>query len=251
MTNYLDNFKGALLGFSLNSSGQTSAVFESLYAGLCTGLYKVFAPLTDEDKALARQPTDPLKVSLALGIADSAQAALVFESQILLGHAVRLMCLHELLPEDLMSAVIDFLPPGGIFDNPLRAKLLAAQDYLEERQTLVDNMLAGDLELDLLEIDRRNAKRCGAGANIEEAVAAAFYAVTARKDSFEEAITVALAAGNPTLSASICGAIAGAYHGIKGIPAEWLDKLEIRAIIEKTARELHANSFKTIEKDML
>ncbi|NWJ47957.1 MAG: ADP-ribosylglycohydrolase family protein [Chloroflexi bacterium] len=249
MTNYLDNFKGALLGFSLNSANQTSAVFESLRAGLRAGLYKVFAPLTEEDKALARQPADPLKVAQALGIADTTQAMLVFESQILLGHAVRLMCRHELLPEDLMSAVIDFLPPGGIFENPLRAKLLVAQDYLEERQTLVDNMLAGDLELDLLEIDGRNARRCGAGANIEEAVAAAFYAVTARKNSFEEAVTVALSAGNPTLSAAICGAIAGAYHGIKAIPTEWLDKLEIRAIIEETARELHANSIKNIEKD--
>jgi hypothetical protein len=125
------------------------------------------------------------------------------------------------MPEDLMSLAIDYLPPGLMDDNPLRARLLVAQDYLEERQTLVDNIEAGDLEIDVLEVDIRNMKRCAAAGEIAGEIAAAFYAVTARKTSFEEAVELTLKSESSELTRLVVGAISGGQHGFGAIPVKY------------------------------
>jgi hypothetical protein len=152
------------------------------------------------------------------------EATLESQCMAVVVEAVRLLFLNEIMPEDLMSAVLDILPPGSIFDNPLRAKLIQAQDYLEERQTLVNNAEASDLNIDILEIDYRNARRCGSGHNLEEAIAAAFYAFTARKHNFRDVVEIALRAGNPAISAPVAAALAGATIGLDSVPAEWLEQ---------------------------
>jgi len=144
---------------------------------------------------------------------------------VLVAVAVDLMAHNRLMPEDLISAVIDYLPSGSLFDNPYRAKLLAAQDYLEERQTLVNNIIANDLDIDIMEIDKRNVARCEAGDEIPGAIAAAFYIVTARKTSFEEAIQLALGAKKKRVILVSVGAISGAMHGLGGIPLIYKERL--------------------------
>ncbi len=158
--------------------------------------------------------------------------------------AVRLLGRREIMPEDLMAAVLDMLPPGylglPLAGNPLRQKLLAAQDYLEERQTLVDNVEAGDLSVDFFRIDLNNMERCGTSGYAPETVAAAFYAFTARKDSFEEAMWLAVNAGGDSDSvASITGALAGAYHGLAAIPERWISGLLDYQRVSDLARALH------------
>jgi ADP-ribosylglycohydrolase len=158
--------------------------------------------------------------------------------------AVRLMSRREIIPEDLMAAALDMMPPGylglPLAGNPLRQKLLAAQDYIEERQTLVDNVEAGDLSFDFWRIDLNNMERCGTSGYAPETVAAAFYAFAARKDSFEEAIKLAVNAGGDTDSiAAITGAIAGAYHGLSAIPVRWRSGLLNYPQVAETARALH------------
>ena len=51
--------------------------------------------------------------------------------------------------------------------------------------------------------------------------------------SFKEAILEAANLGNDAdTTAAVCGQVAGAFYGIDGIPARWLDKLAMRPLIE-------------------
>lgn len=155
--------------------------------------------------------------------------------------AVRLLCRDEILPEDLMSATLDYLPFGLPSENPLREKLLAAQDYLEERQTLVDNIESGNLSgIDLFRVDLNNLERCGTGNTVAQTVAAAFYAVTAYKTDFEQAVKLAINAGGEARTiGAITGALAGAYLGLSAIPERWLLSLPDYQQLIEAARLLH------------
>jgi ADP-ribosylglycohydrolase len=167
------------------------------------------------------------------------------QGAIAMAAAVRLLCLNELLPEDLMSAALDFLPPDNLLENPVKAKLVVAQDYIEERQTLVNNIRANDdLIVDLFEIDLNNIERIGTGSSAAESVAGAFYAFVARKNNFEEAVTLAVNGGGDTSArGTMTGALAGAYLGAEAIPARWLEGLENRPLIEQIARSLNYISY--------
>lgn len=161
-----------------------------------------------------------------------------------LAEAVRVLCRHEIMPEDLMAAALDTLQPGylglPLVNNPLRQKLLFAQDYIEERQTLVDNVEANDLSVDFFRIDLNNLERCGTTGYAPTSIAAAFYAFAARKDSFEEAVLVAInAGGDADTIGAMTGAIAGAYHGLAAIPGRWRENLKGYNEIVETARALY------------
>jgi ADP-ribosylglycohydrolase len=155
--------------------------------------------------------------------------------------AIRQLCRNELLPEDLMSAALDFLPFGLLDELPLRKKLLAAQDYLEERQTLVDNIEAGELlDVDLRRVDLKNVERCGLSSDVSETVAGAFYAFTSYKQDFEGALTLALETGGDTSTrAALVGALSGAYLGLKAIPERWRSVLAQYAEVVEVAQRLH------------
>jgi ADP-ribosylglycohydrolase len=59
------------------------------------------------------------------------------------------------------------------------------------------------------------------------------------RHNFEEAVCSAASAGGDTdTAAAIVGALAGAYHGASAIPRRWLDKLDQRDRLEKTAQGL-------------
>ncbi len=164
---------------------------------------------------------------------------------IAVAQAVRVLCRGEIIPEDLMAAALDILPPGPTLNlpmagNPLHQKLLAAQDFIEERQTLVDNVEAGDLSVDFFRIDLNNMERCGLTSYAPDTLAAAFYAFVARKDSFEEAVTLAVnAGGDSDTIAAITGALAGAFHGLSAIPPRWVAGLLNVERVSQIAFDLH------------
>ena len=63
----------------------------------------------------------------------------------------------------------------------------------------------------------------------------------AQADSFEEAILAAANLGDDAdTTAAICGQLAGAFHGVAGIPAPWLATLTMREEIDAMARALFA-----------
>ena len=60
-------------------------------------------------------------------------------------------------------------------------------------------------------------------------------------DSFEAAVLAAANLGDDAdTTAAICGQIAGAFYGERGIPGRWLDKLAMRDFITGLAITLSA-----------
>lgn len=85
--------------------------------------------------------------------------------------------------------------------------------------------------------------RLGCNATALGSVPTALYCFLSHPESFEDSIVAATALGGETDAiASMTGAIAGAYHGIGGVPAKWLDRLESgpkgRRYIEQLADRL-------------
>lgn len=168
----------------------------------------------------------------------------VTSTMLAIASGVYLLACQRIMPEDLMSAVLDFLLLPDPVD-PLRHKLLMTQDYLEERQTLVDNIEAGDLQdIDLWLVDAKNSRRTWAKSfdliTPADIVASAFYVFTARKNSFKEAMDLAFSVekGSPDLP-PLVGALAGAYHGIEAIPDNWKASLSNYATLVDIAKRLN------------
>jgi poly(ADP-ribose) glycohydrolase ARH3 len=62
---------------------------------------------------------------------------------------------------------------------------------------------------------------------VQECVPAALYCVLRHPDNFEKAVSFAVKlGGDADTIAAIAGAVAGAYHGVRAIPARWLDHVE-------------------------
>ena len=60
-------------------------------------------------------------------------------------------------------------------------------------------------------------------------------------ETFEEAVLAAANLGDDAdTTAAVCGQIAGAYYGVKGIPGHWLRILAGRELIREMADELFA-----------
>jgi len=73
---------------------------------------------------------------------------------------------------------------------------------------------------------------------VVESLEAALWAF-ASTDSFEEAILVAANLGDDAdTTAAVCGQVAGAYYGERGIPPRWLDRLALRSTIATMADQL-------------
>ncbi len=80
----------------------------------------------------------------------------------------------------------------------------------------------------------------GPGGAAWETVGSAVYCCVKWEGSLTEAVAwAALLGGDTDTRAAIAGAIAGARHGCKALPAEWLGKLPERGRIEQLADCLH------------
>ncbi|WP_246330397.1 ADP-ribosylglycohydrolase family protein [Saccharopolyspora hordei] len=77
----------------------------------------------------------------------------------------------------------------------------------------------------------------GLGRVGEEALAIGLYAALAT-DNLRDALLLAVNhAGDSDSTGIVCGTIAGALHGARAVPAEWLASLELREVIETVARD--------------
>lgn len=75
---------------------------------------------------------------------------------------------------------------------------------------------------------------------VVESLEAALWAF-ARTDRFEDAILMAANLGDDAdTTAAVCGQVAGAYYGERGIPPRWLDRLALRLEITTLADQLGA-----------
>jgi poly(ADP-ribose) glycohydrolase ARH3 len=84
----------------------------------------------------------------------------------------------------------------------------------------------------------------GHALTVQQCVPAGLYSVLRHPDSFEKAVGFAVMFGGDADSiGAIAGATAGAYHGVTGIPAKWIDRLENeergRDFVIDLAKRLH------------
>ncbi|WP_406688624.1 ADP-ribosylglycohydrolase family protein [Saccharopolyspora sp. ID03-671] len=81
------------------------------------------------------------------------------------------------------------------------------------------------------------AQELGGGWVGEEALAIGLYAVLAT-DGLREALLLSVNhSGDSDSTGMVCGNIGGALHGARAVPAEWLETLELRGLVETAARD--------------
>jgi len=114
-----------------------------------------------------------------------------------------------------------------------KASVLAARDLGEAPSPGVAALAAGRWR------DKPRDAIKGSGYCVESLEAALWC--FAQADSFEEAILAAANLGDDAdTTAAICGQLAGAFHGVAGIPVPWLATLAMRDEIDAMARALFA-----------
>ena len=86
----------------------------------------------------------------------------------------------------------------------------------------------------------RLADELGGGWVGEEALAIAVYAMLVT-DDLPEALRISVNhSGDSDSTGSVCGNLAGAWHGVAAIPADWLERLELRAAITSLTKDAMA-----------
>lgn len=111
-----------------------------------------------------------------------------------------------------------------------------------------DEVMLGDAESlvagESIRAIARGAYRSKSEADIRgtgyvvQSLEAALWAF-ARTDSFQEAILLAANLGDDAdTTAAVCGAVAGAFYGVRGIPTHWLERLALRSEITRLADRL-------------
>ena len=112
-----------------------------------------------------------------------------------------------------------------------RGAVQAAIEVLGETAPAVTQRLA--------EVDRKARSDLKPTGFVLDTLEAAVWC-WGRAGSFEEALVEAVnLGGDADTIGAVCGALAGADFGLRGIPARWLDVLESRAHLERLAGELH------------
>ena len=80
----------------------------------------------------------------------------------------------------------------------------------------------------------------GTGGYVVETIASSFYCFCATPNDFEQTVITAVMGGDDTdTTASIAGALSGAYNGVEAIPERWLAVLEERERLRALARDLY------------
>ena len=82
--------------------------------------------------------------------------------------------------------------------------------------------------------------RLGLGWIAEEALAISLYCALVARDFKHGVILAVNHDGDSDSTGAITGNLLGAMHGVKAIPAEWLEPLELRDVITELAEDLYA-----------
>ncbi|MCA1278620.1 type VII secretion system-associated protein [Saccharopolyspora sp. 7B] len=80
----------------------------------------------------------------------------------------------------------------------------------------------------------------GHGVLAEEVLAIGLYAALATGDLRSALLLSVNHSGDSASTGMVCGNIAGALHGVEALPPEWLGPLELRDVVEVSARDAQA-----------
>ncbi|WP_285500082.1 ADP-ribosylglycohydrolase family protein [Actinokineospora sp. NBRC 105648] len=135
-----------------------------------------------------------------------------------------------------LAFVVHRLLDGGDLPTALtevRAELVTWEDSEETVQALdeaVSMAERGKPSPDML-------AKLGGGWVGEEALAIGVCAALVA-DNLAEGLLIAVNhSGDSDSTGAICGNLLGAVHGLRSIPAEWLEELELREVIERLGRD--------------
>ena len=115
--------------------------------------------------------------------------------------------------------------PGGFgpseFLTSVRRFVRPDCEEFADKLRAVHNLLAGDPTIDEV------VAQLGHDIRAHYSVPAALYAFLSHASSFEEAVTYAISlGGDADTIGAMTGAIASAFHGLEGIPEDWLAAIE-------------------------
>ncbi|MGH4014311.1 MAG: ADP-ribosylglycohydrolase family protein [Pseudonocardiaceae bacterium] len=140
------------------------------------------------------------------------------------------------LPAGVLAAVVSLLLGGANLGDALRF----AMDLLQQRPAHHETSDALEAAIALAARGRptpEDLETLGAGWTGEEALAIAVCAAIAAPD-LEAALLLAVNhSGDSDSTGAICGNLLGARDGVSAVPSTWLDRLELRAVIERLAAE--------------
>lgn len=173
----------------------------------------------------ARSPVDdPVEEAFAVG---NSLAALTH------GHP------SGVLPAGAFAVIVLVLAQGGTLDDAIecaKSRLLREPDHSET--------------LDAIESAERLARRggerhaalarLGQGWVAEEALAIALYCAQVAEDFRDGVLLAVNHDGDSDSTGALAGHLLGAMHGMQALPAEWLDPLELRDVVDEVARDLYA-----------
>lgn len=122
---------------------------------------------------------------------------------------------------------------GRALDGAAKPDLLSAAPPAEELSEGLRSIAARDY------VDK-SADEIRSSGYVVESLEAALWSFE-RSESFEEAILTATnLGGDADTTAAICGQVAGAHYGRRGIPERWLDRLAGADLIDRWAGQLIA-----------
>jgi len=152
------------------------------------------------------------------------------------------------LSAGFLAVLISHLVEGASLTDAIAAGkrlLIAEPDHRETLMAIADaECMSANVRADSAAVEQ-----LGGGWVAEEALAIALYAVLTTSN-FEDAIVLAVNHGGDSDSTgAIAGNIAGALYGVEGIPARWLEPLELRDEITSVADDLLAVREDTLDVD--
>lgn len=116
-------------------------------------------------------------------------------------------------------------------------KLFGNEKHIDELSDIVNRAIV----LSHSDIDTLSAiEQLGEGWVAEETIAIAVYCALKYENSFEKAICAAVNhSGDSDSTGAVCGNILGAYLGVDAIPQKYLEKLELKDLIEEITKDLY------------
>lgn len=143
------------------------------------------------------------------------------------------------LSSGAFAAIIALLNQGQKLEQAIEESIRLLEKWKEHDETLF--AIKKSIELFETTIPSfENVERLGGGWVGEEALAISLYCSLHFTDDFEKAVTLAINNGGDSDSTgSITGNIVGLITGRKGIPVQWIEKLELADLIAKVAEDLH------------
>ena len=138
----------------------------------------------------------------------------------------------------VLAVLILALTDGASLPEALAASktLLGAEPGFEETLRAIE--LAEQLAVSGLPHETAIA-RLGQGWIAEEALAISIYCALVARNFRQGVILAVNHDGDSDSTGAIVGNLLGAMHGVKAIPAEWLEPLELREVISELAEDLY------------